>query len=173
MKRVLVIGSSGSGKSTFATELGQKTGLPVIHLDREFWQPGWIETPRDKWSERIRQLIAGDAWIIDGTYDRTLDIRLPRADTVIFLDFPRFTCMRRMIKRVIFNYGKVRPDMGPDCPERLDFSFFKWVWNYRRDHYPRIYDCLEKYFSGGTLITFRNPSEVQRFLRDFNGHEDL
>jgi adenylate kinase family enzyme len=144
MKRVLVIGSPGAGKSTFSAELGRIIKLPVIHLDKEFWQPGWVMS--------------------DGSYDGTLDIRLPRADTVVFLDYPRYLCLWRIFKRVATGLGHVRFDMGEGCPEHVDFGFIKWIWNYRRDHYPRINEMLEKYFNKGNLIILGSPAEAKGFM---------
>jgi hypothetical protein len=88
MRRVVIVGSGGSGKTTLADELARRTGLPVIHLDEHFWHPGWLETPRDVWRAIQQELFAGDEWIADGNYSATLDERLPRADTVILCDFP-------------------------------------------------------------------------------------
>jgi adenylate kinase family enzyme len=164
MKRVLVIGSSGAGKSTFAVELGRLINLPVIHLDKEFWLPGWVMTERDEWREKVSELVARDEWIIDGSFDSSLDIRLPRADTVLFLDYPRYLCFWRIFKRVVTSLGYVRFDMAEGCPEKPDLSFIKWVWNYRRDHYPNIHEKLEKYFNNGDLIILRSPADAKRFI---------
>jgi adenylate kinase family enzyme len=166
MKKISVIGSPGAGKSTFAAELGWITQLPVIHLDKEFWQPGWVEMPREEWRERVSALVEADNWIIDGTYDNSLDIRLPRADAVIFLDFPRYLCIWRICKRFITNFGRACFDMAEGCPEILDWSFLKWVWNYRRDHYPKIHEYLLKYFPHGSLFVLKNQAEVRRFIQD-------
>ena len=89
MRRVAIIGSSGAGKSTLARRLGERTGLPVVHLDEHFWRPGWVETSRGEWRAVQTALCAQDAWIMDGNYSGTLDVRLARADTVVFLDLPR------------------------------------------------------------------------------------
>lgn len=161
-----MIGSPGAGKSTFAVELGKKINLPVIHLDKEFWRPGWVETPKDIWRGKVSELVERKEWIIDGSYDGSLDIRLPRADTVLFLDYPRFLCLWRIFKRVASSLGYVRFDMGDGCPEKPDRSFITWIWNYRRDHYPKIQEKLEKYFNKGELIIFRNPAEARLFLDD-------
>jgi adenylate kinase family enzyme len=166
MQRVLVIGSPGAGKSTFALKLGKKINLPVIHLDKEFWNPGWIETPSDQWRDKVRELVKQSQWIIDGSYDGSLDIRLPRADTVIFLDFPRYLCLWRVLKRIFTNPGKVRFDMAEGCPEKIDFGFFRWIWNYRRNHYPKIYEKLNEYHNSIDLIFIKSPAEVQKFIRD-------
>ncbi len=165
MKRILVIGSSGAGKSTYAVALGRLLKLPVIHLDKEFWQPGWVQMSREDWREKARELVRRDSWVMDGTYDNSLDIRLPRADTVIFLDYPRRICLWHAVRRIAANHGQVRSDMAEGCPEKIDWSFIKWIWNYRRDRYPVIYDSLEKYFSHGNLIVFKKPSEAEKYLQ--------
>ncbi len=166
MKRVLVIGSPGAGKSTFALKLSKRINLPVIHLDKEFWNPGWIETPADQWRAKVRELVEPDKWIIGGSYDSSLDIRLPRADTVIFMGFPRRLCLWRVFKRIITSLGKVRFDMAEGCPEKIDFGFFKWIWNYRRDHYPKIYEKLNSHHNSKNLIFIKSPAEARRFIRD-------
>jgi len=166
VKRILIIGHPGAGKSTFAAELGKVVKLPLIHLDKEFWQPGWIETPKNEWRQLIEAIVQSDEWIIDGTYDRTLDIRLLRADTVIIFDYSRYLCLWRICKRIIASYGKVRPDMADDCPERIDLGFLKWAWNYRRDHNPIIYKCLQDYFNNGNVIVFKKPANSIQFLNE-------
>ncbi|MES2626184.1 MAG: AAA family ATPase, partial [Pseudomonadota bacterium] len=88
MQRIAIIGCGGSGKSTLANTLGQKLGLPVHHLDQLYWRPTWIETPKAEWESLQQQLCNQPAWIIDGNYGGTMDLRLAAADTVIFLDMP-------------------------------------------------------------------------------------
>ncbi|MEM6646980.1 MAG: hypothetical protein AAF730_12090 [Bacteroidota bacterium] len=87
MRRVIIIGSGGSGKSTLAKRLGEQLSLPVIHLDAHYWNPGWVETPPDAWAAKVDTLIKGEAWVMDGNYGGTMDARIARADTVIFLSF--------------------------------------------------------------------------------------
>jgi adenylate kinase family enzyme len=95
MKRVAIVGSGGVGKSTFADELGRRTGIPVVHLDQRFWKPGWVETPRDAWIDVQREIVAQDSWIVDGNYGGTFNVRFERADTVIILTLPRWRCVFR------------------------------------------------------------------------------
>src|ERR1051325_11561095 len=118
MRRVLVIGSGGAGKSTFAARLGERTGLPVVHLDAHYWRAGWRETPREEWDARVDELLAADEWIIDGNYGGTLARRLAACDTVIFLDLPRTLCLWRVVKRRALFRGRSRPDMAEGWPER-------------------------------------------------------
>ncbi len=98
-RRVVVTGLAGSGKSTFALALAEQTGLPVIHLDLHFWQPGWVAPSEVGWREVQRRVLAGDAWIADGNYKETLDLRLQRADTVVVLDLPWWRCSGRALLR--------------------------------------------------------------------------
>jgi adenylate kinase family enzyme len=135
-RRVVVTGIAGAGKSTFSRALSAKTGLPVIHLDVHFWKPGWAEPSEDEWREKQRSLLSGDEWIVDGNYHATLDFRLERADTVVYLDTPWWVCARRTFVRGI----RSRP-VGFQLPYGCDESSFRrlreeWVlvWRIWRVH---------------------------------------
>ena len=158
MERVLVVGSPGAGKSTFARRLAERTGLPLVHLDQHYWQPGWTEPGKEEWRGKVRQLAEQPRWIMDGDYGSTLDMRLSRADTVFFLDFPRWLCLSRVLKRIATSYGRVRPDLAAGCPEQFDFSFLKFVCNYPRDRRPALIERLAYY--EGTLHTFIDDRSV-------------
>jgi len=99
MKRVMVIGSSGAGKFTFAARLGELHGLPVVHLDREFWLSGWVEPLKAEWVARADQLAAEPSWVMDGNYAAAWETRLPACDAIVLLDFGRSTCLARVIRR--------------------------------------------------------------------------
>jgi adenylate kinase family enzyme len=159
---VAIIGCSGSGKSTLAGKLAERTGLPLIHLDREYWKPGWVEPDRDAWKAQVAELARRPAWIMDGNFGRTLAVRLQAADTVVLLDFPRWRCLVRVLRRTIFGRGKVRDDMGPGCPERFDLEFLRWIWRRRRDSRPRVLAALAT--AAGEVYILRRPAEVIRFL---------
>ena len=101
MQRIVILGNSGSGKSTLARTLGARLGLPVVHLDTLFWEAGWVEPDAETFRTRVRQAVAADAWVCEGNYARrTFDLRLPRADLIIWLDTPRLTCWRRVLLRI-------------------------------------------------------------------------
>jgi len=163
MRRVVVVGSGGSGKSTFSTELGRITGLPVIHLDREYWQAGWKETPKDEWNARVAELLAGECWIMDGNFGGTRAMRMQAADTIIFLDLPRRVCLYRILKRTLKYYGKSRPDMTEGCNERLDLEFIGWVWNYKHRSRKRLLAELES-VGDKRVIILKNQRQVGEFL---------
>lgn len=163
MERVLVIGCGGSGKSTLSRKLGEKTGLPVIHLDKLFWHSGWVESTREEIDEKIVREMEKDCWIIDGNYMRTLPLRLQKCDTVIYLDFSTLRCICGVLRRVLTSYGKVRPDMGEGCPERFDWEFLKWVWRFNRENRPRLYSALEA-APAKSIIILKNRRQVNRYL---------
>ena len=127
MQRVLVIGSPGAGKSTFSRELARRTGLPLTHLDAEYWRPGWVRPPKAEWEAKVRELISPDAWILDGNYTSTLSLRAARADTVIALDCPRWLCLYRAVRRAWFGQRPDRLDLGQ---EPLNLEFLRFIWSF-------------------------------------------
>ncbi|HWI53314.1 MAG TPA: hypothetical protein VNT01_14320 [Symbiobacteriaceae bacterium] len=128
MSRIAVIGSPGAGKSTLSRKLGQALGLEVHHLDRLYWQPGWVETPRPDWIALQQALVQREAWIIDGNYGGTMEIRLARAQAVICLDYSRWVCLWGAAKRRFDR--QLRPDMAPGCPEHWELDFFRYIWQF-------------------------------------------
>ena len=163
MERILIIGCGGAGKSTLARQLGDKLNIPVVHLDKLFWKPGWVEIPKDEFDALIRQEMAEEKWIMDGNFNRTLPERIARCDTVIYLDFSRFACLLGIIKRVLTTYGKVRPDMGEGCPERIDWEFLKWVWNIKKNKREGNYKLLWE-AQHAEIIVLKKRKEVKAFL---------
>jgi adenylate kinase family enzyme len=164
MKRVLVIGSGGAGKSTFAVQLAERTGLPLIHLDALFWGPGWVETPRDEWASRVSELASAERWIMDGNYGGSLDARLACCDTVIFLDVPRVVCLWRVIRRRIRFHGRSRPDMTAGCVEQLSWEFLSWIWTYPSRRRPRVLQRLSELRADQQSIVLKSNAEVRNFL---------
>ncbi len=163
MERILIIGCGGAGKSTLARQLGEKTGLPVVHLDSIFWLPDWAEMDRDTFDNRIREEMAKEKWILDGNYNRTLPERIARCDTIIYLDFPRIVCLYGIFKRLLTNLGKTRPDMGKGCKEKIDWQFVCWVWNYNKNKRERNYRLLNEATHAETIV-LKNRRAVKKFL---------
>lgn len=131
MQRVLIIGPCGAGKSTLASELGRCLNLPVFHMDQLNWKPGWVESSKDEIRDKLAAITATERWLIDGTYGGTLGDRLPRADTVVYLDYPISLCVARLLRRIWTYQGRSRPDMTEGCPERFDLAFLFYLirWN--------------------------------------------
>ena len=170
MKKVLVIGSCGAGKSTFARRLHKITGLKLIHLDALYWKPNWVETPKDVWEEKVREVLKGDSWIIDGNYGGTMEMRMAQCDTVIWLDFPRTVCAWRVIKRILTYKKKGRPDMATGCDESFDWDFIKYVWNFPRDKNPDIVSRLAK-FPDIKVVHLKSNREIEGFFVGVSGRD--
>jgi len=164
VKRVLVIGPGGAGKTTFARALAQRTGLPLIHLDALYWRAGWTPTPNEDWDRRVAELVSRDTWVMDGNYGRTLPIRLAACDTVVFLDLPRRVCVWRIVRRRLQYAGRTRPDLPADCPERLTWEFVWWIWPYRRRRRPDVLRQLATVAYQERVIVLRSAREVREFL---------
>lgn len=162
MRRIAIIGCAGAGKSTLARDLGKRLDLPVTHLDRLFWQPGWQPTERTRWQEIQRELVAGGQWVLDGNYDSTLEIRVAAADAVIFLDFPRWLCLSRVIRRTIAS--RRHDTQAPGCPDKVDREFLAWIWNYRRDVRPRTLAVVAEHGKDVERHFLTSPREVRKFL---------
>lgn len=166
MQRIVILGNAGSGKSTLARALGQRLGLPVVHLDRLFWEPGWVEPDAEQFRERMRAALATDAWVSEGNYARrTFDLRLPRADLVIWLDTPRWTCLRRVIVRSLLN--RPRPDLAEGCREKLDrefLTFLKFVWQFDRGYRPGIEGVRLKVGPQVPVVHLRGNRQVAEFV---------
>ena len=164
MKRVLVIGSGGSGKSTFAHHLGELLDIEVIHLDKIYWHRDWVETPRTEWLQTVDRLLEQDSWIMDGNFSGSLERRLEVCDTVIFLDIPRSLCVWRVLKRAVIYRKRSRPDMALGCDERLDPEFIRWVWNYSKRTRPKVVARMAAHEAGKKVITLRSRYEVEEYL---------
>ena len=164
MKRVLVIGSCGAGKSRFSKELHKITGLPLIHLDVEFWNPGWVKPEKQDWVSNVGDLIERASWIIDGNYGGTMELRLSRADTVFWLDLSRTICVYRVLKRSLNVNGRRRSDLAEGCEEKLDFEFVKFVWDFPKKHRYKIVNAL-KTRPDVDLFTMQTRKDVAETLR--------
>lgn len=165
VQRVMVIGSGGAGKSVFSLRLAERTGLPVIHLDREYWGPGWQPMqPEERWEARVRELVSGDRWIIDGNFGGTIDIRLAAADTVVFLDLPRLVCLWSVIRRWASYRAEARPDMTPGNADKLDLKFLRWIWGYPKTRRPGILRQLAGLPSTTRVVHLRSRHAMREWL---------
>jgi adenylate kinase family enzyme len=162
VRKVLVIGSPGAGKSVFSRRLGKITGLPLIHLDQHYWRPGWVEPSKEEWDRQLEELLQRDSWIIDGNYSRTMDLRLAYCDTAIFLDFPRHVCTWRVLKRSLG--FTARPDLAVGCEEKVDVTFLKWTWNFSTRSRPGVLKRLQDASERISVVTLMSNDEVEKFL---------
>jgi adenylate kinase family enzyme len=164
MRRVMVIGSPGAGKTTFARRLAEKLSLPVIYLDVHYWRSGWQPSDLDDWRERVAALATAPEWIMDGNFSNTYDLRMRHADTLIWLDYPRRTCLCRVLLRLLKDYGRNRPDLPEGCPERFDAEFYRFVWEFPVKNRPHIVDGIERYGGHLRVNRFGHDRDVEHFL---------
>jgi adenylate kinase family enzyme len=164
MKRILIIGPGGSGKSTLSRALGQKLGLEVLHLDKFYWGKGWIKPAPDDWQKTVSQLLARDAWIIDGNYSGTLSQRIEACDTIVFLDLSTLVCMWRVTKRWLFYRRVTRPDMAEACDEKLDLEFMNWVLGYSRRSRPKVVKLIQENRTTKKIVWLKSSKDVDRFI---------
>ncbi len=165
-RRVVVTGLAGSGKSTFSLALAAKTGLPVVHLDLHFWKPGWVAPSEAEWREKQRGLLAGEAWIADGNYHETLDLRLGRADTVVFLDMPWWLCAGRALLRGFRMPGELPEGCDYSARQRLrdEWSLAVRIWRRRRSEPEREHEIISQRGQHVTLYVLRSRRAVKEFL---------
>lgn len=161
-QRIMIVGSGGAGKSTFAVKLAAITGLPLIHLDRHHWKPGWEPTPPEEWAEAVKTLAGAARWIIDGNYGGTLEIRARRCDAIVFFDFNRFASLWGAIRRWILR--RSRPDMMEENPERLDLSFLRWIWSYPQISRPKVLEAIRLAGDKAEVVRVRNRREARKLL---------
>lgn len=173
MKRILVIGSGGAGKSTFARDLGEILKLPVIHLDQVYWKAGWEKPSKVEWAKTVDRLVAQHEWIMDGNFGGTLPQRIKRADAIILLDVSRWICLWRVAKRLVKYRGRHRPDMTPGCHERFDWEFVRWIWNYPSKSRPAKIALLEATGPDQRVVILRSGREVAEFLGDSRREMEL
>ena len=162
MKKAIIIGCPGSGKTTFAERLSAITKLPVHHLDAIWHKPDGSHIPREDFDAHLSEIFAAPEWIIDGNYSRTIPMRLEKCDTVFYLDYPRLVCFFGVVRRVLGSLGKTRPDMAEGCPERFDLEFLKFVWNFRKKKRAGILALLEG--ANAEIHIFRSRKEAKRYL---------
>ncbi len=166
MKRAIIIGNCGAGKSTLARKIHDLTQLRLIHLDQEYWLPDWVEPDLEIWSKKLTELLSLEEWIIDGNYGSSMEQRMKRADTIIVMEVSTWKSMMRVIKRVISNRGKTRPDMAAGCDERFSLSFLHYVFIYNFTRKPLNEKRIAAYGKGKTIVRLKNNRDVERYLNE-------
>ena len=169
MRRIVILGCAGSGKSVLAKRLGERLGVPVVHLDALNWEPGWQEVGTEIFRARLAQAISGDAWITDGNYAvHSFDLRMPRADLVIWVERPLAQCFLRVWKRALKSYANANEDLAAQCKERFDRRFVRrlqFIANFNRINRPRIERLRLSHGPDVPVIVLRGDSEISEFLR--------
>jgi adenylate kinase family enzyme len=173
VNRICVLGCPGAGKSRLAARLSAMTSLPVISLDRQYWQAGWEPLCEGEWQREHESLACGTRWIIDGNYTGTMDVRLALADVAIYLDVPRYLCLLRVVLRTLRFWRRVRPDGPFGCRERFDRDFFSYIWNFRRAHHTRIMATLAKRSKTCRVFVIRTEQDYADLLDILSVSADL
>ena len=163
MKKIIVIGSPGAGKSFFSQKLKAATNLPLHHLDMMYHKPDGTHISREELKDKLREIFKNDSWIIDGNYQKTLEMRLEVCDTVFLLDFPTEVCLEGAYARV----GKKRDDM-PWVEEKLDENFKQCILDFANEKLPKIYELLDKYKDNLNIIIFKSREEADNYIRTIN-----
>ena len=157
MQKILIIGCPGSGKSTFARRLRDATGLPLHYLDRLWYRPDRTTIPREEFDAALEVILAGDQWIIDGNYSRTMERRLQACDTVFLLDFPTEVCVDGALQRI----GCPREDM-PWIEQKADPELMDFIATFRQNQLPSIYELLNAYCNK-QIVIFHNRKEMDNY----------
>ena len=164
MKRIMVLGCSGSGKSTFSRRLHELTKIPVFHLDQLYWKPNWVESTEEEWRIAQKKAVEQDAWIMDGNYSGTWDIRIPRADTLIFLDKPTYISLFRVLKRSLTQLGKVRDDMPEGCPEKWSWEFYHYVLTFNLTRRKKLLKRIKQHENEKQVHIFSKKRDIEAFF---------
>jgi adenylate kinase family enzyme len=165
MRRIIVVGCQGSGKTSLALKLGRKLGLPVVHLDVLYWRPGWKASDKASFRVRVADAIAGEGWVVDGSFSGlAFDLTVARADTLIVIDRSRWLCLWRIAWRSAFDRGGTRPDLPDGCPEQFDGNLMREAWRYNADRRPRIEAERLKYGAEVPVVRLSNDREIEDFL---------
>ena len=165
MRRIIVVGSQGSGKTSLARKLGRKLDLPVIHLDVLYWRPGWTRSDTASFRARVTEAIAGDAWIVDGSFSGlAFDLTLARAQLLVIIERPRWLCQWRILWRSAFDRQTTRPDLPAGCPEQLDWKLMREAWRYDVERAPVIEAERVQYGSDVPVMRLRRDRDITNFV---------
>ena len=161
MLKVIIVGCPGAGKSTFARKLNQITNLPLYHLDMLWHKPDRTNISKEKFDEELKKILKKDKWIMDGNYQRTLEMRLKECDTAFLLDYPLEVCLSGAQSRI----GKKREDL-PWLEEKFDENFKNWILNFEKEKLPQIYDLLDKYKENKNIVILKSREEGDNYIKN-------
>ena len=159
MLKIIIVGSPGAGKSTFARKLRDITGIPLFYLDMLWHKPDRTTVTQEEFNNRLNGILHKDRWIIDGNYQRTLEPRLQACDTVFLMDFPLETCISGAESRI----GKKREDL-PWTELEFDPEFKQWIQDFPKNRLPQLYEMIETYKDNKEIMVFHSRKEADDYL---------
>lgn len=170
VRRIMIVGQPGAGKSTLAARLGERTGLPVIHIDKIHWQAGWVERSKAEKTRLCHEAEQQDRWVFEGGHSATWPSRLARADMLVWLDLPVWLRLWRVFRRAIVGFGRTRPDMAEGCPERLRSlpEFITYIWTTRRSAQQKLQKLLQSAPDECEVVRLQSDADSAAFLERFN-----
>jgi len=171
IKRIMIIGQPGSGKSFLARKIGDQTGLPVVHIDNIHWQAGWRERSAEEKARLCAEVHAQEQWIFEGGFSRSWDDRLARADVLIWLDIPLWLRAIRVIRRTLQYHGSSRPDLPEGCPERFNWEFTRWIWKTRTSGKKKMQAFYANTSAEKLKFHVQNRKHVSTLLQDLKVKE--
>lgn len=166
-KRIVILGSGGSGKTTLANYINRKINLPIVYLDKEYWLPNWERPLQDDWNEKLTNLVKNDEWVMDGNYIDSLDIRLDRADLVIMLDIKQSICLAGIFFRTLFGIFFRRKDLSDGCKDKFDqnyVEFVSWVKQFKNVYFVQLVNLCLKY-PNIDLKLFTKRRSARKFVK--------
>ena len=169
LKKILVIGCCGAGKSTFSNKLQSILKLELIHLDQYYHKPNWEEPKKGEWDKIVHTLVQKPSWIMDGNYSRTMDVRIKSADTIIYLDYPTVKCFWRVIIRIFKYHGVTRSDMANGCKEQFDLEFLHYVLTFNSKFRKVIKQKLNLVKEEKKVCVFKTDKQADKFLAQISG----
>jgi adenylate kinase family enzyme len=164
MRRIAIIGPAATGKSTLAERLSDVLGIPAYHLDALYWGPGWTPTPAPEWDETLREIVAGDGWIVDGNFTATMRERLDAADTIVYLDLPPLVSTLAAVRRRALHRWRPAPGVQIESRPMFNLQLFRWIWSFPHDHRPAILAMLAEQPPSKRVVILTSRREVKRFL---------
>lgn len=163
-RRVIVIGSPGAEKGALARAIAERLKIPCIELERLYWRPGWRKPEAEEWRAQMAELVAREDWVIEGTFPSTLDMRVARADWLVFVDAPMPVCLIRKFKEMMRGRRDRKAEIAPECPPRLDTRLLRFIWTFPTSIGPRINTIIARERRNRTIFILRSKREQEEFL---------
>jgi adenylate kinase family enzyme len=163
-RRVMIIGSPGSDKTTLGKILADRLALPFFELQREYWKPGWVRPEANAWARRVSELAAGDEWVISGTFPSTMDLRVLRADWIVWIDISGIVCLSRKLRQMMGRGPTQSAEVAPGCPRRVDFRLLRFTWTFPTMVAPGIAAMIARERRNRSIFILRSQADREEFL---------